>query len=106
MRHDSRGPLCHSALCAINNYGPNIQKVTEELKKKSMEYIAHWNGHDQFEIEGCYDDKHTLNLTKQICSCRKWQLIGIPCAHAVSAIFFMGFKPDDYMDECYRRLCS
>ncbi|KAL0384156.1 UNVERIFIED_CONTAM: hypothetical protein Sradi_2809900 [Sesamum radiatum] len=82
---------------------PNIQKMMEELKKKSMEYIAHWNGHDQFEIEGCYGDRHTVNLTEQTCSCRKWQLTGIPCAHAISGMFFMGYKPEDYVDECYKK---
>ncbi|KAL0453314.1 UNVERIFIED_CONTAM: hypothetical protein Slati_1309500 [Sesamum latifolium] len=82
---------------------PNIQKMMEELKKKSMEYIAHWNGHDQFEIEGSYGDRHTVNLTEQTCSCRKWQLTGIPCAHAISGMFFMGYKPEDYVDECYKK---
>ncbi|KAL0375011.1 UNVERIFIED_CONTAM: hypothetical protein Sradi_3416800 [Sesamum radiatum] len=82
---------------------PNIQKMMEELKKKSMEYIAHWNGHDQFELEGCYGDRHTLNLSEQTCSCRKWQLTGIPCAHAIAGMFFMGYKPEDYVDECYKK---
>ncbi|KAL0440218.1 UNVERIFIED_CONTAM: hypothetical protein Slati_2504800 [Sesamum latifolium] len=68
-----------------------------------MEYIAHWNGHDQFELEGCYSDRHTLNLSEQTCSCRKWQLTGIPCAHAIAGIFFMGYKPEDYVDECYKK---
>ncbi|KAL0406082.1 UNVERIFIED_CONTAM: hypothetical protein Slati_3922100 [Sesamum latifolium] len=48
---------------------PNIQKLIEELKKKSMEYIAHWNGKDQFEVAGCYDDKHNLHLGEKTCSC-------------------------------------
>ncbi|KAK4411779.1 hypothetical protein Sango_0250900 [Sesamum angolense] len=60
---------------------PNIQKLIEELKKKSMEYIAHWNGKDQFE----------------------WQLTGIPCAHAISGMYFMGYKPEDYVHEYYHK---
>ncbi|KAL0355636.1 UNVERIFIED_CONTAM: hypothetical protein Sradi_4010500 [Sesamum radiatum] len=48
---------------------PNIQKLIEELKKKSMEYIAHWNGKDQFEVAGCYGDKHNLHLGEKTCSC-------------------------------------
>ncbi|KAL0343132.1 UNVERIFIED_CONTAM: hypothetical protein Sangu_1200600 [Sesamum angustifolium] len=74
-----------------------------ELKKKSMEYIAHWNGKDQFEVESCYGDKHNLHLGEKTCSCRKWQLTGIPCAHAISGIYFMGYKPKDYVHEYYHK---
>ncbi|KAL0351448.1 UNVERIFIED_CONTAM: hypothetical protein Scaly_1533500 [Sesamum calycinum] len=82
---------------------PNIQKLIEELKKKSMEYIAHWNGKDQFEVESCYGDKHNLHLGEKTCSCRKWQLTGIPCAHAISGMYFMGYKPEDYVHEYYHK---
>ncbi|KAK4389499.1 hypothetical protein Sango_2286900 [Sesamum angolense] len=81
----------------------NIQKLIEELKKKSMEYIAHWNGKDQFEVESCYGDKHNLHLGEKTCSCRKWQLTGIPCAHAISGMYFMGYKPEDYVHEYYHK---
>ncbi|KAK4386199.1 hypothetical protein Sango_2490500 [Sesamum angolense] len=49
---------------------PNIQKLIEELKKKSME---------------------------------KWQLTGIPCAHAISGMYFMGYKPEDYVHKYYHK---
>ncbi|KAL0316731.1 UNVERIFIED_CONTAM: hypothetical protein Sradi_5551300 [Sesamum radiatum] len=79
---------------------PNIQKLIEELKKKSMEYIAHWNGKDQFEVESCYGDKHNLHLGEKTCSL---QLTGIPCAHAISGMYFMGYKPEDYVHEYYHK---
>jgi len=31
------------------------------------------------------------------CGCRKWEVIGIPCAHVHSAITFHGHKPEDYV---------
>ncbi|KAG8363576.1 hypothetical protein BUALT_Bualt19G0036800 [Buddleja alternifolia] len=39
---------CKCELC------PNVQKMFEEYKKKRMEFISHWNGHDKFELEGFY----------------------------------------------------
>ncbi|KAK4383929.1 hypothetical protein Sango_3107100 [Sesamum angolense] len=33
---------------------PKIAKILEDMKKKSMEFIAHWNGKDEFEIESAY----------------------------------------------------
>ncbi|KAL0425385.1 UNVERIFIED_CONTAM: hypothetical protein Sradi_1073300 [Sesamum radiatum] len=33
----------------------------------------------------------------------KWQLTGIPCAHAISGMYFMGYKPEDYVHEYYHK---
>lgn len=41
---------------------PRITKPLEDLKKKLMEFIAHWNGYDQFEIKSCYGSRFRLNL--------------------------------------------
>ncbi|XP_012852893.1 PREDICTED: uncharacterized protein LOC105972477 [Erythranthe guttata] len=67
---------------------PVIQKRLDFLKEKSMEFIAHWNGHNQFELEGCYGDRLKVNIDEKTCSCRRWQLSGIPCAHAISAMYY------------------
>lgn len=82
---------------------PNIQKQVEEAKKKSMEFIAHWNGKDRFVIESCYGDKFKLNLGERTCSCRRWQLCGIPCAHAISGIYYMGYPPEDFLDDLNKK---
>ncbi|KAL0462069.1 UNVERIFIED_CONTAM: hypothetical protein Slati_0094500 [Sesamum latifolium] len=58
---------------------------------------------DQFEVAGCYGDKHNLHLGEKTCSCRKWQLTGIPCAHAISGMYFMGYKPEDYVHKYYHK---
>ncbi|KAL0283820.1 UNVERIFIED_CONTAM: hypothetical protein Sangu_2477300 [Sesamum angustifolium] len=34
---------------------------------------------------------------------QKWQLTGIPCAHAISGMYFMGYKPKDYVHEYYHK---
>ena len=45
---------------------------------RSMQCNIEWNGDVGFEmLEGVY--KHTVNLGQQKCSCRSWELIGIPC---------------------------
>lgn len=82
---------------------PNIQKLLEDLKKKAMAYIAHWNGKDQFEVVSCYGDKFKVHLGERVCSCRRWQLSAIPCAHAISSMFCMGYSPENYVDDCYKK---
>lgn len=82
---------------------PNIQRQIEELKKKAMEYIAHWNGEAQFEIESSYGDKFKVHLGESTCSCRRWQLSGIPCAHAISEMYYLGYTPEDYVASWYSK---
>ncbi|KAL0400664.1 UNVERIFIED_CONTAM: hypothetical protein Slati_4096300 [Sesamum latifolium] len=54
---------------------PKIAKILEDMKKKSMEFIAHWNGKDEFEIESAYGTRFRLHLGDKTCSCRS-QLMG------------------------------
>ncbi|XP_075074571.1 uncharacterized protein LOC107830784 [Nicotiana tabacum] len=43
------------------------------------------NGQNGYEVtEG--SDKHCVNLVVKKCTCRSWDLIGIPCPHAIRAI--------------------
>src|ERR1044072_7946078 len=45
----------------------------------------------------------TVNLKDHICSCRKWELTGIPCVHALACIKSRNFKFEVYIPECYRK---
>ncbi|KAL0319874.1 UNVERIFIED_CONTAM: hypothetical protein Sradi_5248900 [Sesamum radiatum] len=42
-----------------------------------------------------------VNLEKMTCTCRKWDISGIPCKHAVSAIFNQNEMPEDYVHDYY-----
>ena len=37
------------------------------------------------------------------CSCRGWQLTGIPCEHGVAAIYFLHKEPDDFVSDWYKK---
>ncbi|XP_060190514.1 uncharacterized protein LOC132619706 [Lycium barbarum] len=74
------------------NYSPMCTKVLEENAKLSMQCNIEFNGAAGFEIrEGLY--QHTVDISRRQCSCRVWQLKGIPCAHALAAIQFKRFSP-------------
>ncbi|KAG8368016.1 hypothetical protein BUALT_Bualt15G0001400 [Buddleja alternifolia] len=52
----------------------------------------------------CLDDdgeQFTVDLEKMICGCRRWELSGIPCKHACSAIQCQGLRILDFVDKCY-----
>jgi hypothetical protein len=45
--------------------------------------------------------RHTVDLGKRECSCRRWQIGGKPCTHALHFIFSKGEKVDQYVDDCF-----
>ncbi|KAG5602270.1 hypothetical protein H5410_033640 [Solanum commersonii] len=67
--------------------------MLEENKEKSMACKVLWNADVGFEIgEGQY--KHTINLPNRVCSCRTGQLRGIPCQHAIFALYHIEQEPE------------
>lgn len=66
-------------------------------------YILEWNGHDKFEVKGWFGDKWTVDLTSKICSCRKWDITGIPCVHATACIFYRRESVENYTEHWYRK---
>lgn len=43
-----------------------------------------------------------MNLENLTCSCRYWELSGLPCSHAISAIYTVGKDLEEYIAPCYR----
>ncbi|XP_058759791.1 uncharacterized protein LOC131633092 [Vicia villosa] len=58
-----------------------------------------------FEVKHVQDptDMFTVNLKDHICSCRKWELSGLPCVHALSCMKSRNFKFEDFIPEYYRK---
>ncbi|WOL00674.1 hypothetical protein Cni_G09387 [Canna indica] len=48
-------------------------------------------------------EKFIVDLNKHTCTCNFWDLVGIPCRHAVASIFHKGFNLVDYVADCYKR---
>ncbi|KAL6185397.1 hypothetical protein ACLB2K_041531 [Fragaria x ananassa] len=42
---------------------------------------------------------HSVDLGRHICTCKRWQLSGIPCVHAICAIIFKKHEPTLYCDD-------
>ncbi|XP_057515640.1 uncharacterized protein LOC130797170 [Amaranthus tricolor] len=49
------------------------------------------------DIEDCY----VVNLANRTCHCGSWQLIGIPCKHAVACIVLRKLDAKDFVHEAY-----
>ncbi|XP_020104675.1 uncharacterized protein LOC109721441 [Ananas comosus] len=57
---------------------------------------------DEFEFEVLSADRSDIvNIGNRTCSCRDWQLYGIPCSHAVAAIVYCRKDVYDYTEKCF-----
>ncbi|KAF0932675.1 hypothetical protein E2562_011973 [Oryza meyeriana var. granulata] len=79
---------------------PSILKKMNVYITESAFCHAICNGADSFEVKH-HDNRFTVHLDKKECSCRYWQLSGLPCPHAISCIFFKTNSLDEYIAECY-----
>ncbi len=86
----------HGTIC------PNVLKKL----KKSIDSSAYchpiWNGEDAYEVRHEYTGhRFTVNLKERTCSCRYWQLSGLPCPHAITCIYCETNCIDDYISRSY-----
>ncbi|KAK9998999.1 hypothetical protein SO802_018602 [Lithocarpus litseifolius] len=81
---------------------PNIIQKLEQLKVDSKSFFAIPSGFFIYEIDNEYE-RHVVNFIRKCCSCRVWDLTGIPCKHGVAAIYKNLERPEDYVHACYRK---
>ncbi|XP_060210677.1 uncharacterized protein LOC132637635 [Lycium barbarum] len=62
--------------------------MLEEIRLKVMEMMR---SNEEEVSEGT--DKHIVNLATKKCSCRVWDLTGIPCPHAIKALLHSKLDP-------------
>ena len=79
---------------------PKVLKRLHRKKTASSKWIACWAGHTQFEVKSGLQS-FTVDMEKRHCSCRKWHTTGIPCAYAISCIFFNRQEAEQYVHRCF-----
>ena len=77
-------------------------KIFQENIQKSMQCNLTWNGEKGFEIKN-HGFTHTVDIVNRRCSCRSWQLRGIPCPHGVVVLHYKNLEPIYYVANCYSK---
>ena len=83
--------------------GPAIKALIEEREKFSRKWKPISNGKGGYQVRGPKGEQFAVYLRDRTCTCRLWQISGLPCCHAISAILKIGRNPNDYADQCYSR---
>ena len=82
------GPLC-----------PQQHKKLEKAKRDNFKWSTLWIGdHDRQQYEVIYGGiKVSVDLDTQSCTCRVWDLSGVPCEHACAAICFKNMATENFV---------
>ena len=83
-------------------FTPACMQMFEDNRFLAMNCGVEWNGDDGYEVtEG--SDKHVVFIDRKSCSCRIWDLTGIPCQHAICALHQAKIDPSTQVHRYYHK---
>lgn len=87
----------------ICDVSPRAVIKLDKSKEESFSWLMEWSGDTRYEITNVYDieNKHTVDLERRSCTCREWDLTGIPCPHRLCAIYYKHNHPEHYVSQWY-----
>ena len=86
---------------------PTASRILERIKAEAESMKVLWAGGVKYQVTGDWGDQCVVNVQEKNCSCRKWELTGIPCKHVVAACWNMGLNgiqvgpPESWVAPCY-----
>ena len=75
-----------SILKVESEFCPKVCKRLHREKMSSSKWLACWSSDTKFEVKNGLQN-FIVDLENRTCTCRKWDITGIPCCHAISCIF-------------------
>ncbi|XP_074265653.1 uncharacterized protein LOC141588094 [Silene latifolia] len=81
---------------------PYAEKYTKKVIEESRFCLVERATTELFEVE-YRGEFHSVNLHTRSCTCRHWDLTGLPCIHAVASILKQRQVVRDYIDEAYSK---
>nr|XP_029153281.1 uncharacterized protein LOC114927482 [Arachis hypogaea] len=85
-----------------------LLKINTKIERefdKGGEWLAIYASRDKYEVSNSQGnrDKFVVDLKLHGCSCRKFQITGFPCEHAMSCIKKMCLDVKNYVNKCYKK---
>ncbi|XP_071920748.1 uncharacterized protein [Coffea arabica] len=83
--------------------GPLINEIVQTRVKHSSRWMPIWNALHGYQVKGPRGAQFAVDMQKKYCTCRLWEVSGIPCCHTIAAIFMREEDPYSYLDRFYSR---
>lgn len=87
---------------------PTAQKLWDKVKEQASRCTCMFNGGGKYQVTSDHYEQFIVDMHKGVCSCRKWEVSGIPCKHAIAALWDqvangeLVSHPEDLVHPCYR----
>ncbi|KAD4888939.1 hypothetical protein E3N88_21012 [Mikania micrantha] len=84
-----------------------LDKKFEIIKNQAAKLTVKWNGGSKYQVTGFNGEHYVVDVVEKVCSCRNWELLSIPCKHAVAANWDMALNgmevdiPKKWVDMCF-----
>uniref|UniRef100_A0ACD5VHE1 Uncharacterized protein n=1 Tax=Avena sativa TaxID=4498 RepID=A0ACD5VHE1_AVESA len=93
---DEEANKWHGRIC------PKIKKKLEKATEFSAGCHVRIAADDLFHVTtGEYEREYNVDLKSKSCDCKRWQLSGIPCHHAIACCRTMRKDPEQLVHSCY-----
>jgi hypothetical protein len=99
-KHETKRTCAAAARWAIT---PTYTERLEESKKWSRHCNAKKAADDLWQVSTVEDRVYAVNLANRTCGCRRWDMTGIPCSHAISAIYKSKQQAEDYVSDFFKK---
>ncbi|KAD2393312.1 hypothetical protein E3N88_40289 [Mikania micrantha] len=86
---------------------PNATKAFNTIKSEASQYTVIWNTSNKYQVNGPWSDQRVVDVGQRTCSCRRWELTGMPCKHAVAVNWNMAVNgievgiPESWVSKVY-----
>ncbi|GJU35581.1 mutator type transposase [Tanacetum coccineum] len=86
----------------LRDYVLELQESNEATKYTVAEVMD-----GLYQVSGPWNDQVVVNVVARTCTCRIWELTGIPCKHVVATNWVMSLNneagiPEEWVHPCYR----
>jgi hypothetical protein len=100
VRHEEKRSGAASARWEIS---PTYCEILEENKKYSRNYKSMKSVGNLWQVSRGVESSYAVNLDARTCGCRRWDMSGIPCSHAISAIYKSKQQPEDFVHDFFKK---
>ncbi|XP_047324990.1 uncharacterized protein LOC124928784 [Impatiens glandulifera] len=87
------------------NISPNAKRLLELRKSECHEWHTVFNGGYGYEVsfgDSGFRNRQAIDI-RDSCSCRLWNISGIPCTHVLCAIYYSHLNLEDYISHWYKK---
>uniref|UniRef100_A0ACD5X716 Uncharacterized protein n=1 Tax=Avena sativa TaxID=4498 RepID=A0ACD5X716_AVESA len=100
VKHESKRTGAAHAWWEIT---PTYSEILEENKKWSRPMSAKKSVDQLWQVSRSENRSYAVHLGNKTCGCRRWDMSGIPCSHAISAIYKSRQQPEAFVNDFFKK---